>query len=635
MFRRLLTVLSILFSFSNYAADHSLQRKAFEKAEKQLWKADSSSYQNLYNQLNDYPLQPYLDQKRLIHKMRLSSASEISTFLEKYRGTPLDWPLRKKWLNYLVKRNKQTLFLEFYKPSSSVEFTCRNYQYQINAGLDEAIILPQLTKLWTVGKSQPKVCDPLFKRWQQAGFRTDEIVWQRLAKAADGGKHTLVPYLTSLLPEKDKYLGKLWHKVRKDPSYITRLSRFPNKSAKEALIYSYGVKRLIWRDQNRALKSYQKAKDIFQFSTETKQQIALKFSLALASKNHKSATQWLKQVDDARLTDNLVQWRITDVLRGQNWQTIKAELLSLPQHQQTSSQWQYWYARSLMLTDEKVLGHSLMSTLAKKRHYYGFLAASLLELPIQLQDKPLTISPAEKTQLFDHLAGQRAFELFHLGRFHQARLEWNYWFSQINKRQKLVAAKLANELGWYDRAIFALSQEGYLDDVDLRFPLAFDKQIKHHASKYAINPAWAFAITRRESSFMSDAHSSVGAKGLMQIMPATAKQLTRRKRISKSYLLDSSKNINLGTKYLKQLLDRHKGNQVLATAAYNAGPYRVKTWLKSSKSLPADIWIETIPFKETREYVKSVMAYQQIYQFKVGQAPTLFDELTTMNISQL
>jgi len=637
MSRLLIVVISffMLASFTNLAADFSSQRKVFERAEKQLWKTDSSTYKNLYKQLAEYPLQPYLDQKRLIHKMRLSSADEISIFLDKYRGTPVDWPLRKKWLNYLIKRNKQSLFLKFYKPSSSVEFTCLNYQYQINAGESDSIILPQLTKLWVVGKSQPKACDPLFKLWQQAGFRTDEIVWQRLAKAADGGKHTLIPYLTKLLPEKEQYLGKLWHRVRKDPAYITRLSRFPNKSVKEAQIYSYGVKRLIWRDQNRALKSYDKAKDAFQLTTETKQQIALKFSLALASKNHSAATSWLKKVDEASLSDNIVQWRIADVLRSQNWSMIKSELTSLPKNLQTSSQWQYWYARSLVQTNEEVLGQKLMATLAKKRHYYGFLAASSLNLPIQLQDNPIIISAEERAFNSENLAGQRAFELFELGRYHQARLEWNYWLSQLDSRQKLVAAKVSNELGWFDRAIFTLSQEGYLDDVDLRFPLAFDEQITQHATKYAINPAWAFAIARRESSFMSDANSAVGAKGLMQVMPNTAKQLTSRKRVSTSYLLDSSNNINLGTKYLKSLLKSHKGNQVLATAAYNAGPYRVKKWLKSSKSLPADIWIETIPYKETREYVKSVLAYQQIYQIKVGQKSNLFAQLIGMDISKL
>ena len=144
-------------------------------------------------------------------------------------------------------------------------------------------------------------------------------------------------------------------------------------------------------------------------------------------------------------------------------------------------------------------------------------------------------------------------------------------------------------------------------------------------------PAWAFAIASRESSFMADANSSAGAKGLMQVMPATAKQLQKRK-VTNKRLMDAKENIKLGTKYLKRLLDRHEGNQVLATAAYNAGPYRVKSWLKGLKPMPADIWIETIPYKETREYVKSVMAYQEIYQNKPGQVSQLFEQVVNMNI---
>ncbi|GLX78505.1 lytic transglycosylase [Thalassotalea insulae] len=618
-----------------YADENTLLRKTFEKAEKQIWKANSATYQTLYNRLHFYPLQPYLDQKRLMTRMRLSSAKEIANFLTKYEGSPLDWPLRKKWLNYLIKRNRQSLYIEFFQPTADAKLTCYYLRYQLNKGAEEKPILAQVSSLWEVGKSQPKACDPLFKRWQQVGLRTPEVVWRRLAKAADGGKHTLIPYLTSLLPKEEQYLGKLWHKVRRDPAYITNLSRFPTKNAKETNVFVYGIKRLIWRDQGRAIASYQQAKKVFNFSYQQQQQIAFKFALALASKHHPKASYWIEQVDDSHLTGNLVQWKIADVLRKQQWPAIKQALLSLPKPLQKSQQWQYWYARSLLATDEIQQGQQLMATLADKRHYYGFLAAGFSDKPMNLQNKPLQITEQEKQALFENSAGKRAFELFHLGRYYFARKEWNYWLNQLDDRQKLVAAKLANEIGWFDRAIFTLSQVGYMDDVDLRFPLAFNDEINHHASKHAINPAWAFAITRRESSFMADANSSVGAKGLMQLMPATAKLLTRRKKVSNKYLLDSENNINLGTKYLKNLLDRHQGNQVLATAAYNAGPSRVKKWLKTASSLPADIWIETIPFRETREYVKSVLAYQQIYQQKVGQSSRLFEQLHRKNISQL
>ena len=615
------------------SAEFNQARETFVQAEKQLWQINSPRFINLYNQLHFYPLQPYLDQRILLDHMTLSKVSEIDSFLKKYRGSPLDWPLRKKWLNYLAKKNKKKLFLAYYKPTSNVAITCQYYRYQLDSGLPESIVLPQVTKLWLVGKSQDKKCDPLFKRWQHAGYQTQTVIWQRIKLAADGGKHTLIPYLTKLLPENERYLGRLWHKVRRDPSYIHRLNRFPEKSAKEAEIMVYGLKRLIWRNQNLALSTYKKASKAFKFNEEQQNKLINKFSIALASKNHNQARVWLDQVKAQSLTKEMVEFRLSQIIKQQDWHRFITEVLALPEKYRNALQWKYWYARALIETKEKTRGDNLLKLLATERHYYGFLAASTLNLPVNLQDKPIKITETEKVTVLNHPAAKRAFELFYLNRANLARREWNFWLKSLNNRQKLVASKLANEAKWFDRAIFTLSKVGYLDDVDLRFPQAFGDEINLHSKKQQINPAWAFAITRRESSFMPDAYSSVGAKGLMQLMPNTAKQL-EHKKVSKGYLLDSGNNIKLGTKYLKKLLEMSHGNQVVATASYNAGPYRVKSWLKNSLSLPADIWIETIPYKETREYVKSVLAYQQIYQTKVGQLDSVFDQLVNMTIPE-
>ncbi|MBA6328999.1 transglycosylase SLT domain-containing protein [Colwellia sp. MB02u-6] len=627
-------ILSVLLtSAATFANDDRQQRKNFLQAEKQIWNHSSASYQNLYNQLHYYPLQPYLDQKRLMTKMKLSSAPEIKDFLAKYKGTPLDWPLRNKWLTYLAKRKQPVLFQNFFEATSDVELTCQHYRFQLQSGVSPTKILPKVSSLWIVGKSQPKVCDPLFKQWQQAGYRTNEVIWQRIVLSADGGKHTLIPYLTLLLPENEQYLAQLWHQVRRDPSYTIHLSKFKNKTQREAKIVAYGLKRLIWRDPKKALDTYKLAQSLLPFSVQQQQQITLKFALALASKNHFDAAKWLAKVDEKLFTSNLTQWYITDALRDQNWQNIKTKLLKLPEIAQKSLQWQYWYGRSLLATDELVAGNLHLNKLALSRHYYGFLAASYLNKPANFQNIPLVVSAEERALVTKSPEAKRAIELFAIGRFYHARKEWNYWLSKLSKRDKLVASKVANEMQWYDRAIFTLAKVGYLNDVGLRFPLGFESEINHYADQQNINPAWAFAITRRESSFMSDANSPAGAKGLMQIMPNTAKQLARKK-VSTRYLFKAKNNIKLGTKYLRDLLDRHDGNQVLATAAYNAGPYRVRSWLKNAESLPADVWIETIPFKETREYVKSVLAYQQIYQHKVGQAASLFDQIIAMNIKE-
>ncbi|MBA6342806.1 transglycosylase SLT domain-containing protein [Colwellia sp. MB02u-10] len=624
---------ALLVSAATFANDESQQRKNFLQAEKQTWNHNSASYQNLYNQLHYYPLQPYLDQKRLMTNMKLSSAPKIRDFLAKYKGTPLDWPLRNKWLTYLAKRKQRVLFQNFFEATSDVELTCQHYRFQLKSGVSPKKVLPKVSSLWLVGKSQPKVCDPLFKQWQQAGYRTNELIWQRIVLSADGGKHTLIPYLTRLLPENEQYLAQLWHQVRRNPSYTKHLSKFKNKTQREAEIVTYGLKRLIWRDPKQALETYKLAQSLLPFSVQQQQQITLKFALALASKNHLDAAIWLAKVDENLFTSNLTQWYITDALRDQNWQNIKAKLLKLPEIAQKSLQWQYWYGRSLLATDELVAGNLRLNKLALSRHYYGFLAASYLNKPANFQNIPLVVSADERALVTKSPEAKRAIELFAIGRFYHARKEWNYWLSKLSNRDKLVASKVANEMQWYDRAIFTLAKVGYLNDVGLRFPLGFESEIKHYAGQQNINPAWAFAITRRESSFMSDANSPAGAKGLMQIMPGTAKQLARQK-VSNRYLFKAKNNIKLGTKYLRDLLDRHDGNQVLATAAYNAGPYRVKSWLKNAESLPADVWIETIPFKETREYVKSVLAYQQIYQHKVGQAASLFDQIIAMNINE-
>jgi soluble lytic murein transglycosylase len=622
-----------LFTIKPSAGENLQARNTYLKAEKQLWQSQSLRFKALYNQLHFYPLQPYLDLQILIDDMSLSNIAKIDLFLKKYRGSPLDWPLRKKWLNYLVKRNKRKLFLEYYKPSSNAGLTCHYYRYQLYIGVSEKIVLPQMTKLWTIGKSQDKACDPLFKKWKKSGYQTDAIVWQRIKLAGDGGNHTLIPYLTKQLPEKERYLGGLWQKVRSNPAFISQLNRFPNNNVKETEIMVYGLTRLIWRNQNLALKTYAKALTKFKFTEPQKRAVTNKFAVALASKNHKKAKYWLDQVEANALTNEMAQFRLSQIIKQQDWDKLIVELVNLPVRYKNAFKWKYWYARALIETDNLKHGESILKLLANERHYYGFLAASTLNLPVNLQDRPIEITELEKITVLKNPAAKRAFELFYINKPYQARREWNFWLKTLNKRQRLVASKLAHDAQWFDRAIFTLSREGYLDDVELRFPQAYDKKINQHSKQHEINPAWVFAITRRESSFMSDANSGVGAKGLMQLMPRTAKQLGHKK-MSKTNLLDSGHNIKLGTKYLKKLLDMSEGNQVLATASYNAGPYRVKSWLKNSDSLPADIWIETIPYKETREYVKSVLAYQQIYQIKGSEldADSVFDKVITMKI---
>jgi soluble lytic murein transglycosylase len=388
---------------------------------------------------------------------------------------------------------------------------------------------------------------------------------------------------------------------------------------------------LIWRDPNLAIKTFDKTQNKINYSEVQKEQITNAFAVSLSMKNHKKANKWLAKVKNSSLTSDLVQWLMTSALKQSNWPLVCSIYKDLPNEMQRNVQWQYWYARALIAMGDEEQGALKLKEVAQKRHYYGFLAASYLNIPTSLQDNPIVILDKERQKVLNNSALRRAFEFYKIDRPLKARSEWNYLLTQLTDREKLVASVLANEIRWFDRAIFTLADVGYLDDVELRFPLGYQKDIKAFSAKEKINPAWAFAIARRESSFMPDVSSSAGAKGLMQVLPSTASMLNRKK-VNKDYLFDTQNNIRLGTQYLKKLLDKNKGNQVLATASYNAGPYRVKKWLSTMQELPADIWIETIPYKETRNYVKSVLAYQEIYQHKPNEVSNLFESLVKMKI---
>ncbi|NNF97277.1 MAG: transglycosylase SLT domain-containing protein, partial [Halobacteria archaeon] len=254
----------------------------------------------------------------------------------------------------------------------------------------------------------------------------------------------------------------------------------------------------------------------------------------------------------------------------------------------------------------------------------------------QFAHTPLVYQDSELADVEALPAIQRAREFYAIKRTVDARREWNYAIQRMPQPQLLKAAKLADAWGWHDRAITTLAEAKYWDDLELRFPLAHQQQVLNQAARQQINPAWAFAIIRQESAFTADARSHAGALGLMQLLPRTARDMARSLRVRKprkSDILKIDTNIQLGVGYLKKVQDRYQGHPVLATAAYNAGPSNVKRWLPDNGAVAADIWIETVPFKETRDYLKRVLTYTVIYEQRLGQQPkSLLERMTPISV---
>lgn len=610
----------------------SIQRQLFIEAEGLADNPSSSRFKALMVKLDDYPLKPYLLQKSLIAYPYLANRQIIEQFLVDYAGSPLDRPLRESWLSYLAQKNQAELFLSSYRDLGENELACKRAEFMLANPNQKEQALKIIEQLWVVGDSQPKACDKIFLEWQRLGLRTDALVWQRLTLAAQGGSHTLIPYLKTLLPKEQQYLADLWLKVRRSSSQVSRLSNFPGKVPQyEAQIITYGLSNLVWTNRDLALSSWQKLSTRFEFTEQQQQTIATKFALALTIINHPDAEEWLERASAFSQDEELVRWHLAHILREQDWKHALDVIEFAPDLLAKDYLFQYWQARAYEEVGAPQQATLNYEKLADQRHYYGFMASGKLARHTNLNNIPLIYTQQQLDSVLNMPVTQRAFEFRELGRNVSARREWYFLQSQLTDEQLKIAAVLADQKGWHDQAIFTFSKAGYLDDLSRRFPMAFDQTLKNSAEKNNIDPAWAFAIVRRESSFMPDANSGAGAMGLMQVMPSTARYLAKEK-VSSSSLFDPTINVGLGTQYMRYLMDKMDNNPILVTASYNAGWRRVQSWLPEKNGMPLDLWIETIPYKETRNYVKAVLAYQQIYREQLGNSENRFKELANMQM---
>jgi soluble lytic murein transglycosylase len=607
------------------------QRELFKKAEYAAKRGRLNEYRQLLQKLEGYPLVPYLELARLEQVGYLANEDRVLAFLEKHDNTPLDWQLRQPWLTYLAGQEEYARFIRDFRHPGTLTHRCQFIEAQREKGLADGPFRRQVDAIWEHGFSLPSACDPILKEWEGLDGRTDEKIWNRLEMAAERGNPTLLPYLTGLLPELQQYLGEFYHKVRYSPAAIEDGSWFKGRyPEKEAQITTFALTKLIWRDENIALRSYKKLKPELPFSEEQEERIAEEFAVALSLKSHPEARVWHDRVPVNALNERVLQWRLAIYLKDKDYEGLRDAIQSLPVAIRQGNQWRYWLARTQEITGNALVAQQLYEDLSDERHYYGFLASARLQKPVSLEHEKLEVSVVQLEQIRNHPSVQRAYELIQLERWVDARREWNHLLTQLDGEEQKVAAYLASEWGWHDQAIWTLAQIGHFDAVGIRFPLAY-KDILGRASQAAgIDENWALAITRRESNFRHDAYSSAGARGLMQILPGTAKQLDTKNN-SWRRLNDPSVNVRLGTHYLSRLKHRFENNWLLATASYNAGYYRVREWLPE-EPVYADEWVETIPYHETRDYVKAVLSYQQIYRMLGGNEDNLFEQVVDMTI---
>jgi len=596
-------------------ATESLQgwRDAFQAAAQSLQTGPVD-----YSALSHYPLYPYLRYQDLSRRLPELPIAEVRGFLDSYPDSPLAGQLRNAWLRQLAAARRWNDYLRDMVPSRDPLFDCWRRQALWGAGQNEAA-LRDFAALWLRGSSLPTACDPIIAAWRsaQSGL-SPTLLWQRFSLAMANRNLGLARALRAEMPITDQALADTWLAVADNPPLILDASRFQDHDPRIATIIDAGLKLWGKRDALATAAALDILKQRYPMLAPQWLESERQLALWIATDYHPTALARLAALPDSVVDNAVREWRIRVCLRQGDWVNALHWLAQLPVSERDSLRWQYWRGRSLEALGQPEEARQLYKNIANQRDYYSFLAADRIAASYVIDTTPLTTPATELERLLTGSPGlQRARELYILGREPEADAEWRQATQGFDQAALKQAALLAHRWDWHHQAIVTVARAGYWDDLDLRFPLAYQDSVITNARASAVDPAWIYAVIRQESNFRPTARSPVGALGLMQIMPATGQEIARQTGASDEgapeRLLQPESNLRLGVRYLQKILERLQNNPVLATAAYNAGPNKVTQWLPTNAPLAADIWVETIPYQETRSYVQRVLEYATIY----------------------
>jgi len=601
------------------------QRRDFLTALELARRGDSARFRELRERLDGYLLKGYLDYAYLKSRLANTPKTEIRAFLAANSDAPTSDLLRRQWLRDLAARGDWDTFgIEFKGIDDDPELLCTWINRQLQKGEQQASLMNRIEPLWLTGRRLPTACQPVFEAWRRAGHMTSDLVWARIQLAMERGNLGLASAVARYLEPGERIWVTRWQSMYRDP--VRELSRFryPIETPVARMIVKQGVVRLAYRDPEQAMLHWQRLKQEHQFFGEDENYVLRYLGILAAQEHLPVALQWLSAVAAEPDDESLLRWRVKAALQAERWDTALRFISALPEGSQREPRWQYWRARALDSTGKPSEADPLYRTIARDRSFYGFLAADHLDTDYSMQHVAITVTPAERAAMLDRPGVQMARELFQIGQIVEARRQWNWVTREMTNRELQVAAVLAREWGWHDRAIFTVGQSDHLDDLELRFPVLYRDAVEANAAETGIDVGLLYGVIRQESAFVADARSPAGALGLMQLMPATGRLTGRKLKLrvrGNSTLLDAETNLRLGASYLKEVLARYNGNEALAAASYNAGPHRVRAWVPKENALDAAIWVENIPYEETRGYVKNVLAYAAVYEHRLGLRP--------------
>lgn len=617
-----LLLLGLVVTVSAVAeVDRSAQREQFRSARAAIARPPADGWKRLAIGLEDYPLFPYLELAALKRSGGVLQRGDVERFLQRWNGSLPARDLRETYLRQLADRGEWAAFRALAGDERDRDLRCATQRARLDAG-ERPTYADDLAPLWLHARAAPAVCEPLFAWARGAGVLTDAAVWERAERAADAGNADTVAAMARLLDGAAHADAERIAAAVRDPAATLAKAATWADTARTRDAASWGLVRLARRDSAAAETRWADLGARFAWDAPQKDRVLNALAVFRATSYSPDAMARLKALPASAEDDASREWRVRVALAGADWTETLAALDALSATQQADPRWRYLRARMLAKLDRRTESQAQFTELARESGYFGFLAADWVDAPYAICPRALPRDAGAESAVARQSDLARAFEFFALGQLPEARREWDFALAKLDAAQRLAAIERAYRAGWYDRAVFALSADPATQQVyEQRFPLAEKTRLLRGAAAAGIDPAWAYAIVRAESAWMTDARSHADAYGLMQLLPSVAKPLARSDKLAYSTpndLFEPGLNLALGTRFLGQMAARFDGSPWLASAAYNAGATPVNRWLATRGTLEPDFFIETIPYRETREYVSRVLAFSVIYDWRLN-----------------
>ncbi|MFT4178890.1 MAG: transglycosylase SLT domain-containing protein [Thermomonas sp.] len=573
------------------------------------------------------PLAGWLEYAALRKRIDTLPIPRGNAFLASQRNQPVATAFRNEWLPALARRNEWQAFLSNWEPGiDDPALRCLHLQARMAMNRVDAQWTQDAQSIWrSSGKSLPAQCDaPLAQLAAQGGLH-DALRWERIDLAIAEAQPGVIRAAARGLPAADAVLASSYAAYFDNP--VAAIPGQWPRDARSRQVASRALAKAAKASPDMIEAMLPGVTRALGLDEAERGRVLHQIALWTVASYLPNSAQRLAAVPLSAYDANLHEWQVREALSRSDWAGALTALRRMPEALRSDSRWTWFAARTSELTGDAAAAKALYAQAASKSDFHGFLAADRLNQPYALCPWQPAVTPAAKQAIARDPAIIRALQLFALDRKGWAEREWKDALARFSDEQRRIAVEVAQDNGWFDRGVFGLVNVGgkrYPDEqrlYHLRFPLHHDASIRREAARHRLDPAWIAGEIRAESVFDPRARSSADARGLMQVLPSTGVGVAAKFGIpwqGGDSLYDADTNIAIGTAYLRQLMDRYGGKPYQVIAGYNAGPAPLNRWMAQRPDMDADIWIETISYKETREYVARVLSFSTLYDWRLN-----------------